>query len=103
MCYGRKVGVAGNLRAARRAGGLTQAALADRVGIDRVSVARYETGAVMPAADIYLALLTACHSAPPPPLDSGDMALVDAQLDRSPEARLHASLELARLRAAARG
>lgn len=98
-----RVDVAAQLRSARRAAGLTQAALADRAGLDRVSVARYEAGTVMPAADTYLTLLAACRLPAHAPLDDHDLALLDAQLARTPEGRLHASQELARFRAAARG
>ncbi|CAN5266297.1 hypothetical protein BH23ACT9_BH23ACT9_14530 [soil metagenome] len=95
---------ASRLRSARLAAGLTQAALADRVGLGRVTVTRYETRAVMPAADTYRALIAACRTPDRAPLDEHDRALLDAQLARSPEARLHASHELSRLRvAAARG
>lgn len=91
------------LRAARRAAGLTQAELAERVGVDRVSIGRYEAGAVTPAADTYLRILAACRRNPPARLDDHDVSLLEAQLARTPEGRLHASQELARMRAAVRG
>lgn len=94
--------VAHRLRTARRTARLSQAALGRRVGVDRVTVARYESGAVTPAADTYLRLIAACD-ATAAPLGPEDLALLDAQLARRPEDRLHASQELARLRAAARG
>lgn len=84
------------------AAGLSQAQLAATTGVGRVSISRYESGAVMPAAEVYLRLLAACRRRPHPSLDDldeADLSLIDAQLARSPEARLHASQELSRLRA----
>ncbi|MGI9018815.1 MAG: helix-turn-helix domain-containing protein [Euzebya sp.] len=98
--------VPSRLRAARIAAGLSQTHLATLTGVGRVSISRYESGSVMPAADVYLRLLSACqHPAVTDTLDEQDRALLDAQLARTPEARLHASHELSRLRAhtAARG
>jgi transcriptional regulator with XRE-family HTH domain len=44
---------------ARRAAGLTQAALAVRVGVARSAVSMYESGAREPGAEVFLRLLTA--------------------------------------------
>lgn len=70
--------------------------------MDRVTVARYESGAVTPAADTYLRLIQAGRTPPTVDLDPDDLALLDTQLARTAEGRLHASHELARLRASAR-
>jgi transcriptional regulator with XRE-family HTH domain len=47
------------LVAARRAAGLTQAALAERAGVAREAVSQYETGTREAGADTFLRLLTA--------------------------------------------
>jgi transcriptional regulator with XRE-family HTH domain len=48
------------VRAARREAGLTQRALADRVGTTQSAVARWEAGADSPRLDTLAALLRAC-------------------------------------------
>lgn len=44
------------VRQAREMAGLTQAAVAEAIGIDHVAVSRYERGAVVPRADRVVAL-----------------------------------------------
>lgn len=104
------IGVAQILRAARADAGLTQAALARAIGVHRVTVTRWERGHAEPSAGDLLRALAACgrpasipSGAParPSPLDHDETALLEAQLARRPEARIHASEELARLRASA--
>ena len=57
-------GTAANLLSeARKAAGLSQADLAERVGIHRSAVTMYETGAREPGAEIFLRLLTATGAA----------------------------------------
>jgi transcriptional regulator with XRE-family HTH domain len=124
--------VAETLRSARRRSGLSQHAVAERAGVTRVEVSRWERGLVVPSAEAFLRVLGACEvatvhvpqrhgaegasparpavMAPPAmgslcsqaPVDESDRVLIDAQLARTPEQRLHLVEELARLRAAAR-
>ena len=77
----------------------------------RVEVSRWERGHVVPAADVFLRLLAVCgvtglpltNLSEDPGLDEADRALVTAQLQRTPEQRLHVVEEFARLRASAGG
>lgn len=48
------------LREARLRAGLSQVALAERSGKDRVQIGRYEAGAVAPSLDTLLELIRAC-------------------------------------------
>jgi transcriptional regulator with XRE-family HTH domain len=48
------------LREARLRAGLTQEALAERVGTNRPQIARWEAGAVAPSLDTLLDLIRAC-------------------------------------------
>lgn len=48
------------LREARLRAGLSQAALAERAGVHRVQINRYEAGAVVPSLDTLLELVNAC-------------------------------------------
>jgi transcriptional regulator with XRE-family HTH domain len=48
------------LREARLRAGLSQIALAERSGKDRVQIARYESGAVAPSVDTLSDLIRAC-------------------------------------------
>jgi transcriptional regulator with XRE-family HTH domain len=48
------------LREARLRAGLTQEALADRIGTNRPQIARWEAGAVAPSLDTLLDLIRAC-------------------------------------------
>jgi transcriptional regulator with XRE-family HTH domain len=48
------------LREARLRSGLTQEALAERVGTNRPQIARWEAGAVAPSLDTLLDLIRAC-------------------------------------------
>ena len=49
------------LREARLRSGLTQEALAERVGTNRPQIARWEAGAVAPSLDTLLDLIRACR------------------------------------------
>lgn len=71
--------------------GLSQAALAERSGVHRVQINRYEAGAIAPSLDTLVELVRACGFDLPVelvPLDSGlDERLLALQL-LSPERRL---------------
>lgn len=121
--------VARVVRACRRRAGLTQGELAQRLGVHRVTLARWEAGRATMSAEHLADALAACGqrlvvaplasparrkpvegdeppaSGPEPAitLDPHDLTLLEAQLARSPEQRLHTSQELARLRASAAG
>lgn len=97
------------LRQARRRAGLTQRALAHRAGVGQPSVARIESGAVVPRFDTFERLLRVCGeelSAGPRLSDGVDITLIDDLLDRTPAARARymadASRKMAALRASIR-
>jgi predicted transcriptional regulator len=78
------------LRQARRRAGLTQRELAHQAGVRQPSVARIESGAVVPRLDTFVRLLRACGEE----LHAGarltqgvDVTLIDGLLDRTPAAR----------------
>ncbi len=73
------------IREARLLAGLSQRALADRAGVPRQSVGRWEAGSVEPGFDIARRLLRACGF---------DVSLVRYELDEAAEARLGDRLEL---------
>ena len=79
------------LREARVRAGLSQAALAERSGVHRVQINRYEAGAIAPSLDTLVELVRACGFDLPVelvPLDSGlDERLLNLQR-LSPERRL---------------
>jgi len=84
------------LREARLRAGLSQEALAERSGINRVQINRYEAGAVAPGLDTLVELVRACG------LDlTLDLVPFDSSLDErlrvlqplSPERRLERMLE----------
>ena len=56
------------MRGARRAAGLTQAQLAERVGTSRSRLSAYESGSVVPSVELYVRLLAAagaqCRAVP---------------------------------------
>lgn len=60
MCYHQCVDAAQTLRDARRRAGLSQRALASRARFPQPTVARIESGAVVPRIDTLDRLLTAC-------------------------------------------
>lgn len=87
---------AGLLREARLRSGLSQTALADRSGKDRVQISRYEAGAVAPSLDALIDLIRACGFDLPlelVPLEQADREAL-AELHRlSPERRLDRMLD----------
>jgi hypothetical protein len=87
---------AGLLREARLRSGLSQTALAERSGKDRVQISRYEAGAVAPSLDALIDLIRACGFDLPlelVPLQPTDREAL-AQLHRlSPERRLDQMLD----------
>lgn len=84
------------LREARLRAGLSQVALAERSGINRVQLNRYEAGAVAPSLDTLIELVRACGFDLPlelVPLENGhDERLVELQ-QFSPERRLGRMLD----------
>ncbi len=88
---------ASTLRRARRSAGLTQRALAARVGVAQPSVARIESGAVIPRVDTLDRLLSACGvrlSVAVAARPSLDTSAIDAILRLSPTERVRlAALE----------
>jgi transcriptional regulator with XRE-family HTH domain len=85
------------LREARLRAGLSQIALAERSGKDRVQIGRYEAGAVAPSLDTLIDLVRACgFDLPLELVPLGEGADADlAELQRlSPERRLDRMLEL---------
>jgi len=86
------------LREARLRAGLTQGALAERSGKDRVQINRYEAGAVAPNVDTLIELVRACGFDLPlelvPFQVSGDDDLSKVQ-NLSPERRLERMLDRA--------
>jgi transcriptional regulator with XRE-family HTH domain len=93
------------VRAARREAGLTQRALAERVGTTQSAVARWEAGADSPRLDTLAALLRACgvegdltfrrH-------DDVDRAQIREHLALTPAERLEAQRRAASFRQSAR-
>lgn len=73
------------IREARLLAGLSQYDLADRAGVPRPSVARWERGAVEPGFDTVRRLLRSCGF---------DVSLVRYEPDEAIEARLGGTLEL---------
>lgn len=84
------------VREARLRAGLSQLALAQRSGVNRVQIGRYEAGAIAPSIDMLIELVRACGFDVPlelVPLDSGrDGALGELQR-LSPERRLGRMLD----------
>jgi transcriptional regulator with XRE-family HTH domain len=84
------------LREARLRSGLSQVALAERSGINRVQLNRYEAGAVAPSLDTLTELVRACGFDLPlelVPLDDGhDERLLELQ-QFPPERRLNLMLD----------
>ena len=79
------------LREARRTSGLTQRALATRAGVPQPSVARIESGAVMPRVDTLDRLLAACGARLAVTVALGsalDTTAIDAMLRLSPTERV---------------
>lgn len=84
------------LREARVRAGLTQIALAERSGVHRVQINRYEAGAIAPSLDTLIGLIRACGFDLPLELVPWDASADErsaelAQL--SPERRLERMLE----------
>jgi transcriptional regulator with XRE-family HTH domain len=79
------------LREARLRSGLSQVSLAERSGVNRVQINRYEAGAIAPSLDTLIELVRACGLDLPlelVPFDAGqDGRLTDLQ-QLSPERRL---------------
>ena len=73
------------IREARLLAGLSQYELADRAGVPRPSIARWERGAVEPGFDTVRRLLRACGF---------DVALVRYEPDASVDDRLSGKLQL---------
>lgn len=89
------------LREARLRAGLSQVAVAERSGVHRVQINRYEAGAIAPALDTLIVLVRACGFDLPlelVPLDAGADERVNELQQLSPERRLERMLD----RAAAR-
>ncbi|MGI9184910.1 MAG: helix-turn-helix transcriptional regulator [Solirubrobacteraceae bacterium] len=86
------------LREARLRAGLSQIALADRTGKDRVQIGRWEAGAVAPSLDTLVELVRACGFDLPLELSPlrpvKDERLTELQ-QLSPERRLDSMLERA--------
>ena len=79
------------LREARRTSGLTQRALATRAGVPQPSVARIESGAVMPRVDTLDRLLAACGARLAVTIARGstlDTTAIDTMLRLSPTERV---------------
>jgi transcriptional regulator with XRE-family HTH domain len=73
------------IREARLLAGLSQYELADRVGVPRQSIARWERGAVEPGFDIVRRLLRACGF---------DVSLLRYDPDEAVDRRLSGKLQL---------
>jgi transcriptional regulator with XRE-family HTH domain len=73
------------IREARLLAGLSQEGLAERLGVPRQSVARWERGAVEPGFDTVRRLLRSCGF---------DVSLVRYEPDEAAEVRLSGRLEL---------
>lgn len=84
------------LREARLRAGLSQAALADRSGVNRVQINRYEAGAIAPSLDTLIELVRACGFDLPlelVPFDADPGERLGALQQLSPERRLHRMLD----------
>jgi transcriptional regulator with XRE-family HTH domain len=84
------------LREARLRAGLSQEALAERSGVNRVQLNRYEAGAVAPSLDTLIELVRACGFDLPLELIPLDHALDGRLTDLrqlSPERRLERMLD----------
>lgn len=84
------------LREARLRAGLSQAALAERSGVHRVQINRYEAGAVAPSLDTLIELVRACDFDLPlelVPRERDDVEGLAALQLLSPERRLERMLE----------
>jgi transcriptional regulator with XRE-family HTH domain len=84
------------LREARLRAGLSQVALAERSGKDRVSINRYESGGVAPSLDTLVELVRACGfdlSLELVSLRSGDEDGLSELQQLSPERRLERMLD----------
>lgn len=84
------------LREARLRAGLSQAALAERSGVHRVQINRYEAGAVAPSLDTLIELVRACAFDLPlelVPWDRDDVEALTALQHLSPERRLERMLD----------
>jgi transcriptional regulator with XRE-family HTH domain len=84
------------LREARLRAGLSQVALAERSGKDRVSLNRYESGGVAPSLDTLIELVRACGfdlSLELVSLRSGDEDGLSELQQLSPERRLERMLD----------
>jgi len=80
------------LRRARESAGLTQRALATRLGVPQPSVARIESGAVVPRVDTLERLLSVCGAtltAAPRPGAGVDRTPIRELLALTPSERLH--------------
>ena len=87
------------LRTARRKAGLSQRDLAARVHVPQPSVARIESGAVMPRVDTLDRLLAACGARLEVAEASGsgiDLTTIDAMLELTPTERLRLAAAEAR-------
>lgn len=73
------------IREARLQAGLSQEALAERIGVPRQSIARWERGAVEPGFDTVRRLLRSCGF---------DVSLVRYEPDEAVDDRLTGKLEL---------
>jgi transcriptional regulator with XRE-family HTH domain len=73
------------IREARLLAGLSQQQLADRAGVPRPSIVRWERGTVEPGFDMTRRVLRACGF---------DVSLVRYEPDETAEARLGSKLEL---------
>lgn len=84
---------------ARRRAGLTQAALADRLGVPQSTVGRWETGRIAPSFENVVRAVRACDLDLSVRLVDRDRhlrALVDAQLQLTPAERLAQNSHLVR-------
>jgi transcriptional regulator with XRE-family HTH domain len=90
---------------ARSSAELTQTALAEAVGTTQSVISRWERGADVPRVDTLVRLLRACGYEPDlvlRPTDGVDRAQIRASLAMTPAQRLASSVNVSRLRAAAR-
>jgi transcriptional regulator with XRE-family HTH domain len=92
MVYHVQVSIAGQfLREARLRAGMTQKAVAERVGVSQPLVARIERGAVEPTLDRLLGLVRACGfdlDIRVVPLDEDAWTLVERGASATPDERL---------------
>jgi predicted transcriptional regulator len=87
------------VRYARRRAGLTQRALAERVGVPQPAIARIESGTVSPRLSTLLELIEAVGytvELAPRVGEGVDETLIRASLRRSPEERIRAATTAAR-------